>query len=624
MTEWIRSVQCAGTRRPWSTLGLISIALSVITGCATIPHGPEPTPPGTEEVVPVKVAIIDFRPELKHLSTNIQELEKLVGEALEGGAKLVVAPEQATTGFGITAEEVRSQLGLSAPFPQLGGIARLADKYDAYVTLGIAEIGSDGNLYNTAVTFGQDGSVHIQRKRLAAANASFGWNSRGNDPFDVIETPYGDLGILICADTFLMDWTRISTLNGADILLVPANWWGQNDQIALWQVRAKEDGVWIVVANRWGAEPNTFPPPASYYMSDGPSAVVTPEGFVQLAYSADNDPKPHNRILFHTLHIPRSRIGTGHQNPAYSVKNRRPSAYSALRNDYYVTPNGNKPPPGLPAAGQLRVRVVTYTPDTKASANLATIKGLLPKGPSDVILLPGLGYIGQELDAQSNPLWYTSDDWKALQALVQEQGAQMLVTSVLERNGGARHISSVVVRPSGPPQLMGQIHDSGSLRGTGLAPTLVDLAQARVAILTGIDTLFPEIATAVAKSGVDTVLISSAVLGRGTPPVETLGLLDDLPRNETLAALQQTWSQMATSCFHVAAADTSGYGFVRQQGSYCMLSEETRLGMFNGADFVLDSSTQRAKLLNWYYPFDIDTLVPGTQAPEKASPASAH
>ena len=37
-------------------------------------------------------------------------------------------------------------------------------------------------------------------------------------PFDVDSTPFGDIAVLICADTFLMDWVRIGI--GAEVSTV--------------------------------------------------------------------------------------------------------------------------------------------------------------------------------------------------------------------------------------------------------------------------------------------------------------------------------------------------------------------------------------------------------------------
>jgi predicted amidohydrolase len=51
-------------------------------------------------------------------------------------------------------------------------------------------------------------------------------------------------------------------LSGAHIILTPADWWGSAGQIPIWMTRAAENGIYVAVANRWGAEKDTrFPTP---------------------------------------------------------------------------------------------------------------------------------------------------------------------------------------------------------------------------------------------------------------------------------------------------------------------------------------------------------------------------
>jgi predicted amidohydrolase len=364
-----------------------------------------------DDQVSTVAALIDFNPKLDDLQGNISRIQKLVAQALAKGAKIVVVPEQSTTGFNITKKQALDGLAITYPFPELDGIRTLAKRHGAFIVVGIAERDANSDmLYNTAAVFQPSGAVSFQRKRLASS-ASFGWNARGNTPFDVYSTPWGDIGVLICADSFLMDWMRIVTLKGADIVVLPSNWWGQNRQIDLWSARARQNGVWILAANRWGAEPNSYPPPAAYYMSDGPSAAVNPSGIVSRKFEADELSSMADTILYQTISVPKSRIGT--KNPTFTVANRRPTAYTALRNSYYLPPD-NKPVPDLPPPGLQTVFVLAYPPSDDPTANLKTVSSQLKQAPSlarALIVLPGLGLSPRPLDPVANPTWFTNDFW---------------------------------------------------------------------------------------------------------------------------------------------------------------------------------------------------------------------
>src|SRR6185369_17267677 len=99
--------------------------------------------------------------------------------------------------------------------------------YRAYVLVAIAEVTPTPaqQVYNTVVVFGPRGLVTTSEKRGLS-----GWHDRGILPFEVIPTIYGDLGVMICSDVYLPDWIRILATEGADLILLPANWFGSSDQ----------------------------------------------------------------------------------------------------------------------------------------------------------------------------------------------------------------------------------------------------------------------------------------------------------------------------------------------------------------------------------------------------------
>ncbi len=567
-----------------------------------------------DDNVSTLAAIVSFNPILGDLRGNIARIERLVDQAIRQGAKIVVLPEQATTGFGITKEQALHGLAITHPFPELANIIELAKQSGAFVTFGIAEraAGTDA-LYNSAVVIQPSGAVTVQRKRLASS-AGFGWNSRGDTPFDVYPTPFGDIAVLICADTFLMDWTRIATLKGADIILLPANWWGNNHQIELWRARAAQDGVWILAANRWGAETNLFPPPNSYYMSDGPTAAVAPSGLPIQVYEADQAQQPADQILYQVVTVPNARVGK--ENPTFSVLNRRPSAYPALANSYYAPPR-NLPVPNLPPSGVQPVQLIAYQPDQDAKKNLNTVASSLKALPTQadaLIVLPGLGLMTTPIDRIASPTWYADPYWLSVIELVKQQGAQGLVTSVVARTRESNSASLAVVFVSQQSvTLYPQIHNSGGLIGSGTPPPVLMLKHAAVALLTGVDSLFPEVGTQIAKSGADLAVIVSAIGAIGSDLMKSTGIDADLPHGWSIDDLARQWQITANGCVHLVAADASGYGFSANQAAYCSMGQST-LTSWSPATVLFDTASQRNKLLNWYYDFDLDALLERTPA----------
>lgn len=545
-----------------------------------------------------KVALIHFNPVLGDVDANLNSLNTLIHEAFDNGANIVVTPELSTTGYCITKQQVIDGMGFSYPYPQLDSIRNLAIEHKGYVVVAFAEVTPENEVFNAAAVFGPDGFIQIQKKRTLPL-----WHDSGNIPFDVITTPYGDLGVLVCADSYLPDISRILALKGADIIVTPANWWGRYDQEQTWQIRAKENGAWFFVANRWGYEvDNTY----GYIcdMNDAPSAAISPSGEILQLYRAEDALEPKDKILYQTTKVPRYRIGTN-VNLNYSVINRSPGSYGELANDYYRRDHGYQPVPDLPTPGDIRVASLAYKPSPYSGKNIETIKNLWANQAegTDVVVAPGLG-ITKEPVVSRNPNWDQASYLVDLQDFVNTKGISLFVTTVNELSDRGFHQSLLLVQPGKKPELIQQLHDGIWTKGSGKAPVTLDLLGARIGILTGHDALFPEAVTSLAKSGVDLLLISSTA---GT----------DLETNEmrglnyywNINYLKTLWKVRTNEGMHLAASDWTGNGIIIKNSGFSIeeLKEVNNLNQI--AALTLNSGSVRGKYLTDYYSFDLDVLL---------------
>lgn len=573
---------------------------------ACVGTGSEGGPPGTltgnhDSVVEVKVALIHFNPRLGAVAENVRALNGYIAEAFSQGAKIVVTPELATTGFSIAAKEVLNGHGFSSPFSELDGIRDLAVRHQGYVFVAIAEVSKEQKPYNTVLAFGPQGLLRMQRKRGVAT-----WNERGDLPFEIILSPFGDLATVICSDSYLQDWIRILTLKGADIVVAPANWWGDMGQEQIWRTRAFENGIWMAVANRWGEEIDTrYGAPYTYNMNDAPSALIGPDGTVVVVHRAADDPAPRDTIVYATIRVPRSRIGTL-LNDTYAVQKRRPAAYQALANTFYRPDSGNQRFPDLPPTGITRVGVLSYSPAESYEQNLARVRESW-QGASvkpEVVVLPALGVSSETIDT-STPEWSKKAPWGALQEFIEQSDIRLLVTTVYERSWNQSLVqeSLVLLRPGRSPAVYEQIHDYAGVLGARPSPVHLDLAHARVGVLTGMDVLFPETTEHLAKTGVDIVLVSSKVGTASTEPRIHAGVSVDAQM------LLDLWKTRTNDGFHFAASDATGYGLlVKDNGGFTL----ERMVVHPGETMKVmefDSNLTRDKHLNAFYMFDLETLL---------------
>lgn len=213
-------------------------------------------------------AALQFEPRFGEKAHNLAQLLRLTEEAARAGARLIVLPEMATTGYCF-----RSRAEI-APFvePVPGGetvtaFAALTARLGVYVVIGLPEVDpATGIYYNTAALIGPEGFIGKYRKLHAYIDETR-WAKDGDLGMPVFATPLGRIAIQICMDADYIEPARLAALAGADLIAFPTNWLG--DQ-STWYARARENGLYMLCANRWGREG------ASVFC--GNSAIIDPAG----------------------------------------------------------------------------------------------------------------------------------------------------------------------------------------------------------------------------------------------------------------------------------------------------------------------------------------------------------
>ena len=99
--------------------------------------------------------------------------------------------------------------------------------------------------YNTAVLIGPDGRLIGKYRKQKLEHESVR-NTAGNAS-PVFETPYGQMGIMICADRKDENIVRRFCANGADFLLCPSGGMcGAKTNDPIVQARSRENGIPII------------------------------------------------------------------------------------------------------------------------------------------------------------------------------------------------------------------------------------------------------------------------------------------------------------------------------------------------------------------------------------------
>src|ERR1700761_7901336 len=167
---------------------------------------------------PVKVAAVEFTPELFEFDRNVTRACTVIEEAASAGARLIVMPEAALSGY--IYRDLEQFLPYMDTVPGLGteAIAPLCAAHDCFVAIGIAEVDrATGLTYNTGALIGPGGYIGKYRKNGLNPSDIF-WFTPGDTGYPVFETELGRICMVICYDDTYWEPARLPALKGADLI----------------------------------------------------------------------------------------------------------------------------------------------------------------------------------------------------------------------------------------------------------------------------------------------------------------------------------------------------------------------------------------------------------------------
>ncbi|MDQ1696479.1 MAG: deaminated glutathione amidase [Frankiaceae bacterium] len=193
-------------------------------------------------------------------SANLTRLVSLVGQAAEGGAGLLLAPEAAMHGFG-RADLPLAPIAEPLDGPFVTGLQEAARRYAVAVVAGMFETvaGDATRAYNTAVAVGPDGTLTGRYRKQHLFDA-LGWveseRLEAGAADDRLVFDCGDLtvGVLTCYDVRFPELARALVDDGADLLVLPSAWVAgplkEEQWSTLVRARAIENVLWVAAADQ--------------------------------------------------------------------------------------------------------------------------------------------------------------------------------------------------------------------------------------------------------------------------------------------------------------------------------------------------------------------------------------
>jgi predicted amidohydrolase len=211
-------------------------------------------------VTAVRVACCQVHLAVGDVDGNRGRVRRAVEAAADAGARIVVVPELANSGYVFSdAAEARSWAE-PVDGPTVTGWTELARRLDLVLVGGFCELDPDGRVRNSAVVVDAGGVRALYRKAHLWDREKLVFAPGDAEPA-IVDTAHGRIAVMICYDLEFAEWIRVAALRGAQLLCAPVNWpelprpeGERPSEIVRVQAAAATNRMFIAIADRAGTE----------------------------------------------------------------------------------------------------------------------------------------------------------------------------------------------------------------------------------------------------------------------------------------------------------------------------------------------------------------------------------
>ncbi len=279
------------------------------------------------EPILYRIAAVQTDPTIGEVAKNLGVILGRLEESAAHGARLIVFPECALTGYGFDSKDEGRRHAESMDGPSIAAVAAACARLGVWSILGFLESNGE-KLYNASVLVGPGGPSATYRKVHLPFLGIDRFADPGDQPFAVHDAGGLKVGMHICYDATFPESGRVLTLLGADLLVLPTNWPTHSESAAehLVATRALENVVYVMAVNRVGEEKG--------FRFIGRSSIAATTGEILAFASPDRE-----EILYADIEPAKARqkrlIRVPGKHEVDRIADRRPGFYGPL-----VEPNG--------------------------------------------------------------------------------------------------------------------------------------------------------------------------------------------------------------------------------------------------------------------------------------------
>ena len=204
---------------------------------------------------PLTLALLHLAPRPGEIAGNRQAIEDAAARAAAHGARFIVSPELAVSGYGFRDIIGTDWIAGEQPARQ-GWAAALARRCSAVLALGMPQAGPDGRLFNALQLFGPDGVRLGQHRKINVLKVgSESWSAPGEAATAIALEGIGRIGLFVCADMYSQRLVRETADLDVDLLVSSAAWApGLHGPNGEWEWASQATGRPVLVCNRCGVD----------------------------------------------------------------------------------------------------------------------------------------------------------------------------------------------------------------------------------------------------------------------------------------------------------------------------------------------------------------------------------
>ncbi len=434
------------------------------------------------------------------IPTNLQTCLRLIDRAAEQAPDLIVLPEFVNHIAWYENDDHCYRVALSLEDDFIRQIAGRAAAHRCYIKINVTLKRDQGKVTGTNILFNPTGAIAgLNDKQILMGNEN-NFLEPATEIAPVLDTAVGRVGMYACMDGVIPEVARALAVRGAQILLNSLNSFAHDEAALHIPVRAAENKVFVVAANKVGSlVPEKLRPAVaarlqidpSFLEGAGESQIVTPDGTV-LAKA----PRQGEAVVWADID---PRLANDKKRPDGTdlLAARRPSLYHPIaeRPQPRPTPSGAE----SVLVGVLRLQTTGRQAVAQAAAWLAQAEA------QDVrlVVLPELFHVTSPADAAAESA--------AMVRVLQGTLNHCLVATSIVEDGA--HVG-ILLGKDGVLLKQPQLHPCGRHPWAMLGDSLrvIDLEWGRLALIVGDDALYPETLRLAALQGAEVIAAPTLVL----------------------------------------------------------------------------------------------------------------